>query len=66
MDKILKLNETAEMLRKPPATLRFWRTQGTGPRSFKIGRAIAYKESDVLAWLDEQYETTQEVDRDSA
>jgi predicted DNA-binding transcriptional regulator AlpA len=27
-----------------------------GPRSFKLGpRKVMYKESDVIAWLDQQY-----------
>jgi predicted DNA-binding transcriptional regulator AlpA len=44
------------MLRTPNATLRTWRYQGIGPRSFHLGpRGIRYKKSDVLAWLDRQY-----------
>ncbi|MGH3601092.1 MAG: helix-turn-helix transcriptional regulator [Pseudonocardiaceae bacterium] len=52
---LLTLNEVATMLRTPPATLRFWRHEGTGPRSFKIGRRVMYREADVTAWLDQQY-----------
>jgi hypothetical protein len=34
--------------------LRFWRSQGGGPPSFKIGRRIYYWLSDILAWLEQQ------------
>ena len=37
MEKVLTLNEVAEMIRVPRATLRYWRHQGTGPMSFKMG-----------------------------
>jgi predicted DNA-binding transcriptional regulator AlpA len=57
VDHILNTHEVSALIRVPIATLRWWRHQGIGPRSFKLGpRKIAYKESDVLAWLDEQYE----------
>jgi predicted DNA-binding transcriptional regulator AlpA len=54
---LLKLTEVAEMLGVPPATLRFWRHQGdTGPKSAKLGRRVVYREADVLAWVDAQFE----------
>ncbi|WP_286960208.1 MULTISPECIES: helix-turn-helix transcriptional regulator [Arsenicicoccus] len=40
----------------PVATWRWWRHQGTGPRSFKVGaRKVMYRRSDVLAWLEQRY-----------
>lgn len=57
MPKILTLGEVAELTRTSPNTLRFWRTRGTtGPRSFRIGKRVMYREEDVLAWIQEQYE----------
>jgi predicted DNA-binding transcriptional regulator AlpA len=53
-DKLLTINEAAEFLRTPVATLRWWRSKGIGPRSFKIGRRVFYWLSDLTAWLDEQ------------
>ena len=56
MEKVLTLNEVAEMIRVPPATLRYWRHQRTGPTSFKMGpRRVMYRERDVLDWIDTQY-----------
>ena len=55
MDPLLTLDEAAERLRRPPATLRFWRHKGIGPKSFKLGRGVVYRESDLEAWVEEQY-----------
>lgn len=54
MDSLLTLDEVAERLRTPPATLRFWRHSGTGPKSFKLGRRVMYREVDVQTWLTAQ------------
>lgn len=56
MDKVLTLNDVAEMIRVPAATLRYWRYVGSGPESFKMGpRRVVYREQDVLRWIDAQY-----------
>ncbi|KRC66777.1 hypothetical protein ASE12_19585 [Aeromicrobium sp. Root236] len=53
-DELLTIGEAAELLRAPVATLRYWRHLGTGPRSFRVGRAVRYWRRDVLGWLNEQ------------
>lgn len=53
-DRLHTMPEVAEILRAPIATLRWWRHNGTGPRSFKIGRRVFYLESDVHTWLEHQ------------
>lgn len=45
--------ETAEMLRCPTETLRYWRARGEGPRWFKIGRRVLYAREDVEAFIAE-------------
>ncbi|MBI5027272.1 MAG: helix-turn-helix domain-containing protein [Propionibacteriaceae bacterium] len=56
-DALLTTAEVALMLRTPGATLRTWRYQDIGPRWFHLGpRGVRYKRSDVLAWLDRQYD----------
>lgn len=58
--KILTLKEVSEMTRIPLNTLRYLRaTDGNMPRTWRLGerRVVAY-EDDVVAWLNEQYETT--------
>jgi excisionase family DNA binding protein len=43
--------EVAEMLRVPVETLRYWRWQGTAPKSFKVGRRTLYARDDVEAFV---------------
>ena len=54
--KILNNNEAAALIGVTPATLRFWRCKGRGPRFVKLGEAkqagVAYVEAEVLAWRD--------------
>jgi hypothetical protein len=35
--------------------VRYWRYQGTGPKGANIGGRILYRQSDVDAWIDEQF-----------
>jgi predicted DNA-binding transcriptional regulator AlpA len=53
-DELLSINEVALIVRVPVATLRYWRYLGTGPHSFRVGRAVRYWRSEVEAWLREQ------------
>ena len=53
-DELLTMQEVADLVRVPLATLRYWRHLGTGPRSFRIGRSVRYWHTDVLHWLEEQ------------
>lgn len=38
IDALLAIEEVAELLRMPVASLRYWRVLGAGPRGFIIGR----------------------------
>ncbi|WP_340540410.1 helix-turn-helix transcriptional regulator [Nocardioides sp. GXZ039] len=53
--RLLSINQAAERLNRPVATLYDWRYKGTGPKSAKIGGKIAYRESDIDAWLEAQF-----------
>lgn len=50
-DVLRTIEEVAEILRTPQATLRYWRYLNKGPRSFKIGRRVFYWRSEVYRWL---------------
>ncbi len=56
MTKLLRVPDVSALTGIPEATLRFWRHEGTGPQSAKLGRRVVYRESDVLAWIDAQFE----------
>lgn len=55
MDRLLTLDEVAELTRLPVATLRYFRACKTGPPAAKLGRRLVYRESEVLAWVDDQF-----------
>ncbi len=55
-DKLLTITEVAAMTRLPEATLRWFRHEGTkGPKSAKLGRRVVYRESDVVAWIENAF-----------
>jgi predicted DNA-binding transcriptional regulator AlpA len=59
-DQLLTTAEAAEFINTPIATMRWWRHKGLGPRAFRLGpRKLMYKKSDLLAWLDQQYNADQ-------
>jgi predicted DNA-binding transcriptional regulator AlpA len=52
LPELLTITEAAELLRTPVATLRYWRHLGTGPRSFRLGRRVVYRQADIRVWLE--------------
>ncbi len=55
-DQLLTIDQVAALTHVCVATLRYKRHTDTGPRSFRLGRRVMYWLSDVLAWIDDQYE----------
>jgi excisionase family DNA binding protein len=53
--ELLTLEQAAERLNVPLATLRFWRHKGGGPPSALIGRRVMYRGADLEAWLDRKF-----------
>ena len=54
IEALMTIEEVAEILRMPVASLRYWRVLGTGPRGFLVGRRLRYLRSDVHDWIEEQ------------
>ncbi len=53
MEKLLSVNEVAEMLGVAPSTLRGWKYFHKNLRpTFKIGHQLRYSEADVLKFLE--------------
>ena len=46
--------QTSDLLGVAPLTLKAWRVSGKGPRYFKIGRWIFYRQDDLDAWIEGQ------------
>ena len=59
MNDLLTIEEAAERCRLSVNTLRWMRAQGTGPKTGKLGRRIFYREADLEAWIDAQFEKDQ-------
>lgn len=56
VEHLLTINEVAERVRRPVATVRYWRVINFGPRSAKVGGRVLYRESDVEKWIQEQFD----------
>ncbi len=52
--RMMTPDELAEYLGVPLRTLYAWRYRGEGPRGYKIGKHIRYRQSDIKVWLEEQ------------
>jgi DNA-binding transcriptional MerR regulator len=46
----LTTEEVAQRFRTSPETVRYWRSTGKGPRSWKVGKRVLYALEDVEAW----------------
>jgi predicted DNA-binding transcriptional regulator AlpA len=46
--------QVAEILGKPPRTLRQWRYVGSGPKYLKVGATVRYRARDIEEWLEAQ------------
>ena len=55
---ILTIDEAADYLAIPKATLYTWRTRrvGFGPRAVKMGGCLRYRHADLDAWIVEHLE----------
>ncbi len=50
---LLTIEEAAERLRVPVKTLRYWRHRNTGPASFRMGRRVFYRASELDRYIHE-------------
>ena len=51
LDRVLSLSELAVTLRVSVQTIYDLRSQGRGPRGFRIGRELRFRASEIDAWL---------------
>ena len=50
-DRLLTLQQVADQLQIPAATLYYWRSTGDGPKSLRVGRYVRYRQDDLDAWI---------------
>ena len=66
-DRLLDEKEVASILNINVATLRRWRWAGKGPRFLKIGGAVRYEQSDIVAFIEAGRRTsTSDTGREAA
>jgi predicted DNA-binding transcriptional regulator AlpA len=53
---ILYTEEVAALTRKTPATIRWLKATGQGPKCGKLGRRVIYRRADVEAWIASAFE----------
>ena len=58
-DRLIYVEEVAEILRRTPSAVRFMVHAGTAPPSAKIGGRRMWRESEVQAWVDAQFEAAE-------
>ena len=56
--KLLSPGETADSLGVTVKLLGQWRWRRVGPAFCKIGHGVKYRESDIIAYIDAQLQTT--------
>ena len=47
-------SEVADDFKIPVKTLYAWKYRGVGPQTYRFGRHLRYKRSEVAAWADQQ------------
>ena len=59
LDRLLTVEDLAEYLDVPVATIYAWRYRGEGPPGFRVGRHLRFRWIDVERWVDHQLEAGQ-------
>lgn len=52
-NRLLTIAEVASLCRTTQDTVRYWRYTGVGPKSFRLGRRVVFREDDVNAWIEQ-------------
>lgn len=68
MDKLLNAADVANLLNLSTSTLAKMRLSGNTPKYIKMGRRVAYRQSDLDEWIEAQsFQSTSEYsDQDAA
>lgn len=53
-DRLLTVEELADYLAVPVATLYQWRYRKEGPTGFRVSRHVRYRWSEVEAWIEQK------------
>jgi excisionase family DNA binding protein len=59
LDRLLTVEDLAEYLDVPVATLYAWRYHRQGPPGFRVGRHIRYRWADIEEWISDRIKASQ-------
>jgi excisionase family DNA binding protein len=59
LDRLLTVEDLAEYLGVPVATLYAWRYHRQGPPGFRVGRHVRYRWADIEEWISLRVEVSQ-------
>lgn len=54
LDRLLTVNDLAEYLGVPVATIYTWRYRRQGPPGFRVGKHLRYRWTDIEEWIEQQ------------
>ena len=54
LDRLLTVNDLANHLNVPVATIYAWRYRHEGPPGFRVGRHLRYRYADVEQWIQDR------------
>ena len=52
MAEWIGIEELAQELGVPTRTVYAWRSKGYGPRGYRLGKHVRFKQADVSAWIE--------------
>lgn len=58
LDRLLTVEDLADYLNVPVATVYAWRYRRQGPPGFRVGRHLRFRQGDVEQWIAEQLRHT--------
>jgi len=58
LDRLLTVEDLAEYLDVPVATVYAWKYRDVGPRGFRVGRHLRFRWCDVERWIDDRIAQT--------
>ncbi|MGA9596968.1 MAG: helix-turn-helix domain-containing protein [Acidimicrobiia bacterium] len=59
LDRLLTVQDLANHLGVPVATIYAWRYRHEGPPGFRVGRHVRFRRSDVQQWISQQRQPSQ-------
>jgi DNA-binding transcriptional MerR regulator len=58
VSEVMTTPEVSTEFKIPVGTLRYYRSAGSGPASFRLAGRVRYRRADVLAWVAQQEQAT--------